>query len=111
MIRNAFVTSDVHIDGGGHISFSVGLGERGDSRDFASVTILFERPGEYHADHHEEEVAVDPRIAVEVCLTYCLDSLTSAFAGNVPEDVFEAMTVVQATVRGTCDKWCEMEED
>lgn len=106
-----FVRSDVDVEGGGHISFSVGVEERFGSCDRASVSMVFERGAQYHAEHREEGASVDSRIAVEVCLTYCLDSLTSAFGGDVPEEVFEAMLLVQATVRGMCSKWHELDND
>lgn len=110
-MRDRFVRSEVHVDGGGYVMFSVGVRGCEDPTVAASVSMLLERPGEFHADHREEEGALDPRIAVEVCLTYCLDSMATAFCGDVPEEVVEALLTAQASVRGIVQKWCEADDE
>lgn len=109
-MQDRFVRSEVHVDGGGYVMFSVGVRGCEDQAGVASVSMLVERPGEFHADHREEEVVFDPRIAVEVCLTYCLDSMATAFNGDVPEEVVEALLTAQASVRGIVQKWCDVDD-
>lgn len=109
-MQDRFVRSEVDVDGGGYVMFSVGVrGCEGQAR-VASVSMLLERPGEFHADHREEDVVLDPRIAVEVCLTYCLDSMATAFNGDVPEEVVDALLLAQASARGVVQKWCDMDD-
>ena len=110
-MQDRFVRSEVDVDGGGYVMFSVGVREREGTGTTASVSMLLERPGEFHAEHREEEVALDPRIAVELCLTYCLDSMATAFNGDVPEEVVDALLIAQASVRGIVQKWCEMDDE
>ena len=102
-MQDRFVRSEVDVDGGGYVMFSVGVRECEGTWTTASVTMLLERPGEFHAEHREEEVALDPRGKLPgrgayVCPnSECLKrarrsrALERALDTAIPESVYEEM--------------------